>query len=64
MYRQIKSCITVNGSTSGFFNCEKGVRQGKNISPLLFAIYLNDFEVLGVLTIVLVLMLIFKEKIL
>ena len=44
MYKQIKSCITVNGSTSGFFNCEKGVRQGENISPLLFAIYLNDLE--------------------
>lgn len=44
MYKQIKSCITVNGSTSGFFNCEKGVRQGENLSPLLFAIYLNDLE--------------------
>lgn len=44
MYNQIKSCITVNGSTSGFFNCEKGVMQGGNLSPLLFAIYLNDLE--------------------
>ena len=44
MYKQIKSCITVNGSTSGFFNCEKGVRQWENLSPLLFAIYLSDLE--------------------
>ena len=44
MYKQIKSCITVNGSTSGFFNCEKGVRQGRNLSPLLFAIHLNALE--------------------
>ncbi|MEW8546901.1 MAG: reverse transcriptase family protein, partial [Candidatus Thiodiazotropha sp.] len=26
MYKEIKSCITVNGSSSGFFSCEKGVR--------------------------------------
>ena len=44
MYKEIKSCITVNGNSSGFFSCEKGVRHGENLSPLLFAIYLNDLE--------------------
>ena len=44
MYSGIKSCITVNGTSSGYFTCEKGVRQGENLSPLLFAIYLNDLE--------------------
>ena len=41
---EIKSCITLNGSTSEFFDCEKGVRQGENLSPLLFAIYMKDLE--------------------
>ena len=26
------------------FNCEKGVRQGENLSPLLFSLYLSDLE--------------------
>ena len=44
MYNGIKSCITINGASSGYFTCEKGVRQGENLSPLPFAIYLNDLE--------------------
>ena len=44
MYSEIKSCITINGNSSGYFTCDKGVRQGENLSPLLFAIYLNDLE--------------------
>ena len=27
-----------------FLSCEKGGRQGKNLSPLLLAVYLNDLE--------------------
>ena len=27
-----------------FLSCEKGVRQGENLSSLLFAVYLNDLE--------------------
>ena len=36
MYKEIKSCITVNGNSSGFFSCEKGVRQGENLPPTSF----------------------------
>ena len=29
---------------SDYFSCNIGVRQGDNLSPLIFAIYLNDFK--------------------
>ncbi len=40
----IKSCVKLNQKTSDTFICNKGVRQGENLSPLLFAIYVNDIE--------------------
>ena len=44
MYRNAKSCVKQNNTISNFFDCTIGVRQGENLSPMLFAIYLNDFE--------------------
>ena len=44
LYKQTKSCVAINGQKSEFFNCVIGVRQGENLSPLLFAIFLNDLE--------------------
>jgi hypothetical protein len=44
LYEQAKSCLSVNGSVSDYFPCNVGVRQGENLSPLLFAIFLNDLE--------------------
>lgn len=44
MYNNIKSCVTVNGNSSPLFACNIGVRQGENLSPLLFSIFLNDLE--------------------
>ena len=29
---------------SNFFSCARGVRQGENLSPLLFSLFLNDVE--------------------
>ena len=45
MYSNAKSCVKLSpGKVSDYFLCNVGVRQGENLSPLLFAIYLNDFE--------------------
>ena len=44
MYSGIKSCISVNGTCSGFFPCNRGERQGVNLSPILFSLFLNDLE--------------------
>ena len=44
MYDNIKSCINVNGSISEFFISNSGVRQGENLSPFLFALFINDIE--------------------
>ena len=44
IYNNIKSCVQENGQKSDYFSCYTGVRQGENLSPLLFALYLNDLE--------------------
>ena len=44
LYKAAKSCVRHNGKISEYFSCNIGVRQGENLSPLLFAIYLNDLE--------------------
>ena len=44
MYANIKSCVTVNGQDSQFFNSNRGVKQGDNLLPLLFSLFFNDLE--------------------
>ena len=44
MYENIKSRLSTADGSSAFFPCCKGVRQGENLSPILFSFYLNDLE--------------------
>ena len=44
MYQNIKTCIRKGNEYSEFFNCEIGVKQGENLSPFLFSLYLSDLE--------------------
>ena len=42
MSNEIKPCVTINSCSSEFFKCQRGVRHGENLFPLLFSIYWND----------------------
>ncbi len=44
MYNNIKSRIFNGVEYSEFFPCNIGVRQGENLSPALFSLYVNDLE--------------------
>ena len=44
IYNQIKSRISHNNEISDYFNCDNDLRQGENMSPFLFSIYLNDLH--------------------
>ena len=44
MYKGIKSCVAYNGDQSSFFSSFRGIRQGENLSPVSFALFLNDLE--------------------
>ena len=44
MYENAKSCVALGNDQSEYFTCNIGVRQGENLSPILFALYLNDFQ--------------------
>ena len=44
MYKNIKSCISAKGQFSNFIESNIGVRQGENLSPILFSMFLNDVQ--------------------
>ena len=42
IYDNAKSCVKAGGKMSMFFSSMSGVRQGENLSPILFSLFLND----------------------
>lgn len=42
LYEHNESCIRLNNLHSDWFDVNSGVKQGDNISPTLFSLYLND----------------------
>ena len=44
MYQNIKTCVKKGNEYSDFFMSHTGVKQGENLSPFLFSLYLNDLE--------------------
>ena len=44
LYNNVKSCVSLNRENSEFFECQLGLRQGENLSPILFALYVDDLQ--------------------
>ena len=45
MYSSIRSCLKVNQNTvTESFLCNKGIRQGDGLSPVLFSLFMNDLR--------------------
>ena len=44
LYNSAKSAVKLSTNIGAFFNCEIGVSQGDNLSPLLFALFLMIFK--------------------
>ena len=37
-----ESCIRINGKLTNWLSCKTGVKQGDNLFPTLFSIFIND----------------------
>ena len=42
IYASVESCVMVNGHVTDWFQIRTGVRQGCVLSPLLYALFIND----------------------
>ena len=42
IYGNSRSCVQLNGQLAPWFEVTSGVRQGDSLSPLLFAVFIND----------------------
>jgi Reverse transcriptase (RNA-dependent DNA polymerase)/Endonuclease-reverse transcriptase len=41
MYREVRSCVAMDGTRSKWFRSKRGVRQGSVLSPVLFSLFIN-----------------------
>ena len=48
LFQNVKSCVMQSGEKSNFFNSYWGVRQGENLSPVLFQSVFKRFGRLSV----------------
>jgi hypothetical protein len=44
MYQKVKSCVKLCSNYSDYFNYAVGLRQGEVMSPMLFSLFVEDFE--------------------
>jgi hypothetical protein len=42
IYQNSEFCVPLNGKLTDWFICEPGVKQGDNLYPTLFAVFIND----------------------
>ena len=45
LYEHNISCVKLHGLLSKWFNVDRGVRQGDNLSPTLFGVFINDLAI-------------------
>ena len=43
MYEHVQSAVRIGHELTDWFSVQSGVRQGDNLAPTLFSIYINDF---------------------
>ena len=41
-YEKLQAAVRLNGSLTDWFSVEAGVRQGDNLAPTLFAVFVDD----------------------
>ena len=42
MYKCVRSCVRCSNTTTNYFECPNGVRQGCILSPVLFSLLINE----------------------